>query len=149
MPITREEEILGDLAARGNLRSLNTLRTHGAYIYAPDGQGGETEYYNLSSNDYLGLAETALQKRFLRSVDTERFLMGNPSSRLMTGNSPAYAALENTLAGLLGTETALALGSGFAVNSGILPAVTQKGDLILADKLVHASQSPPFWIMST
>lgn len=137
--MTREQEILDDLAAQGNLRSLKTLRTNGAYIYAPDGEGGEEEYYNLSSNDYLGLAEPALQNRFLLSVDVERFLMGNPSSRLMTGNSPAYAALEETVAGMLGTEAALVLGSGFAVNTGVLPAVTQKGDLILADKLVHAS----------
>lgn len=137
--MTRETEILSKLTAQGNLRSLTTLRTHGAYIYAPDGQGGETEYYNLSSNDYLGLAEPTLQNRFLLSVDVERFLLGNPSSRLMTGNSPAYAALEEAVAGLLGSEAALVLGSGFAVNAGVLPAVTQKGDLILADKLVHAS----------
>lgn len=137
--MTREQEILDDLAAQGNLRSLNTLRTNGAYIYAPEEEGGEKEYYNLSSNDYLGLAEPALQNRFLLCVDVERFLLGNPSSRLMTGNSPAYTALEETVAGMLGTEAALVLGSGFAVNTGVLPAVTQKGDMILADKLVHAS----------
>lgn len=137
--MTREQEILDDLATQGNLRSLRTLRTNGAYIYAPEEEGGEKEYYNLSSNDYLGLAEPALQNRFLLCVDVERFLLGNPSSRLMTGNSPAYTALEETVAGLLGTEAALVLGSGFAVNTGVLPAVTQKGDLILADKLVHAS----------
>lgn len=137
--MTREQEILDNLAEQGNLRSLKTLQTNGAYIYAPEGEGGEEEYYNLSSNDYLGLAEPALQNRFLLSADVERFLMGNPSSRLMTGNSPAYAALEKTVAGLLGTEAALVLGSGFAVNTGVLPAVTQKGDMILADKLVHAS----------
>lgn len=137
--MTRVHEILDDLAAQGNLRSLRTLRTNGAYIYAPEEEGGEKEYYNLSSNDYLGLAEPALQNRFLLCVDVERFLLGNPSSRLMTGNSPAYTALEETVAGLLGTEAALVLGSGFAVNTGVLPAVTQKGDMILADKLVHAS----------
>lgn len=137
--MTREQETLDTLARQGNLRTLRTLRTNGSYIFVPDGDGGEKEYYNLSSNDYLGLAEPALQNRFLLSADMERFLLGNPSSRLMTGNSPAYAALENALAGLQGAEAALVLGSGFAVNTGVLPAVTQKGDLILADKLVHAS----------
>lgn len=137
--MTREQETLDTLARQGNLRTLRTLRTNGSYIFGPDGDGGEKEYYNLSSNDYLGLAEPALQNRFLLSADMERFLLGNPSSRLMTGNSPAYAALENALAGLQGAEAALVLGSGFAVNTGVLPAVTQKGDLILADKLVHAS----------
>lgn len=137
--MTREQEILEGLAAQDNLRSLKTLRAEGPSVYHSDGHGGEKGYCNLSSNDYLGLTDPALQRRFLLSADAERFLLGNPSSRLMTGNSPAYEQLEETLARLQGAETALVLGSGFAVNSGVLPAVTQKGDLILADKLVHAS----------
>lgn len=132
--MTREETILDTLAEAGNLRTLRPLQTVGAYVY-----DGDREYYNLSSNDYLGLAEPALQNRFLLSADVDRFLLGNPSSRLMTGDSLAYGALETEVAGLLGTEAALVLGSGFALNSGILPAVLERGDLILADKLVHAS----------
>lgn len=134
MAESREQQILDALAAQGNLRSLCTLRSVGTYIYE-----GEREYYNLSSNDYLGLAEPALQNRFLLEADVDRFLLGNPASRLMTGNSPAYEALETAVADLLGTERALVLGSGFAVNTGVLPAVTERGDLVLADKLVHAS----------
>lgn len=134
MAESRERQILDALAAQGNLRSLCTLRSVGTYIYE-----GEREYYNLSSNDYLGLAEPALQNRFLLEADVDRFLLGNPASRLMTGNSPAYEALETAVADLLGTERALVLGSGFAVNTGVLPAVTERGDLVLADKLVHAS----------
>jgi 8-amino-7-oxononanoate synthase len=80
-----------------------------------------------------------LQGEFLETLDRERFLLGNPSSRLMTGNSPAYEALEAALARAMQAEAALVLGSGFAVNSGVLPAVSRRGDLILADKLVHAS----------
>lgn len=136
---TREQATLDTLAAQGNLRRLLTLRTHGSYVYAQDPAGEEKEYYNLSSNDYLGLAEPALQNRFLLGADFEGFLFGNPSSRLMTGNSPSYEKLENILAGMMGAEAALVLSSGFAVNSGVLPAVAEKGDLILADKLVHAS----------
>lgn len=134
MAESREQQILDALAAQGNLRSLCTLRSVGTYIY----EGGR-EYYNLSSNDYLGLAEPALQNRFLLEADVDRFLLGNPASRLMTGNSPAYEALETAVADRLGTERALVLGSGFAVNTGVLPAVTERGDLVLADKLVHAS----------
>ncbi len=134
MAESREQQILDALAAQGNLRSLCTLRSVGTYIYE-----GEREYYNLSSNDYLGLAEPALQNRFLLEADVDRFLLGNPASRLMTGNSPAYEALETAVADRLGTERALVLGSGFAVNTGVLPTVTERGDLVLADKLVHAS----------
>lgn len=135
----REEEILGQLAAQGNLRSLRTLRTAGGRLVARSPQGEARNYCNLSSNDYLGLSDCDLQREFLSTTDPERFLLGNPSSRLMTGNSPAYEALEGCVATLTGSENALVLGAGFAVNSGVLPAVTQRGDLILADKLVHAS----------
>ncbi len=68
-----------------------------------------------------------------------RLLMSNPSSRLMTGNSPEYALLEGALSGMFGGRAALVLGSGYHANTGILPAIASKGDLIIADKLVHAS----------
>ena len=98
--MTREQEILEGLAAQDNLRSLKTLRAESPPVYHSDGHGGEKGYCNLSSNDYLGLTDPALQRRFLLSADAERFLLGNPSSRLMTGNSPAYERLEETLARL-------------------------------------------------
>ena len=138
--MTRETEILDALRKQGNLRRLSVLRSAdgGGCVY-PDGESGR-EYCNLSSNDYLGLgSEVGLQGEFLETLDRERFLLGNPSSRLMTGNSPAYEALEAALARVMQAEAALVLGSGFAVNSGVLPAVSRRGDLILADKLVHAS----------
>lgn len=148
----RETEILEALQRQGNLRRLNVMRSAGATVYpCRNGTGATTAadgkvrgYCNLSSNDYLGLSGEAggLQREFLQSLfrqEPEHFVLGNPSSRLMTGNSPAYADLEERLARLLQAEAALVLGSGFAVNSGVLPAVTQRGDLILADKLVHAS----------
>ncbi len=138
--MTRETEILDALRKQGNLRRLSVLRSAdgGGCVY-PDGESGR-EYCNLSSNDYLGLgSEVGLQGEFLETLDRERFLLGNPSSRLMTGNSPAYEALEAALARAMQAEAALVLGSGFAVNSGVLPAVSRRGDLILADKLVHAS----------
>ncbi len=138
--MTRETEILDALRKQRNLRRLSVLRSvdGGGCVY-PDGESGR-EYCNLSSNDYLGLgSEVGLQGEFLETLDKERFLLGNPSSRLMTGNSPAYEALEAALARAMQAEAALVLGSGFAVNSGVLPAVSRRGDLILADKLVHAS----------
>ena len=138
--MTRETEILDALRKQGNLRRLSVLRSAdgGGCVY-PDGESGR-EYCNLSSNDYLGLgSEVGLQGEFLETLDRERFLLGNPSSRLMTGNSPAYEALEAALARVMQAEAALVLGSGFAVNSGVLRAVSRRGDLILADKLVHAS----------
>lgn len=130
------QEILDQLAAEQNLRTLPEIRTEGKYIFC-DGK----KYLNLSSNDYLGITCDDLHKKFMQRAAADiQFLLSNPSSRLITGNSPDYVNLERALADLYGNgRTALVLGSGYLTNSGILPAVTQKGDLILADKQVHAS----------
>lgn len=96
-------------------------------------------YRNFSSNDYLGLSGCVeLQREFLTGLDGGQFVMSNPSSRLITGNSAHYERLETTIGGLFG-RSALVLGSGYLANAGVLAAVATKGDLVLADKLVHAS----------
>ena len=96
---------------------------------------------NLSSNDYMGVgANAALWRQFLaQESQREDFGGGSCSSRLLTGNHPAYASLEAHLAAWYGTETALVCDSGYHANLGILPAITSGKDLIIADKLVHAS----------
>lgn len=95
---------------------------------------------NLSSNDYLGLAnDVSLREGFLKTVTPETFLPTSSSSRLLTGNFSDYQALEQQLATMFGVESALIFNSGYHANTGILPAVSNAQTLILADKLVHAS----------
>lgn len=128
------EQILQELAKEGNLRTLPDVRTEGIYIYH-----GSRRYLNLSSNDYLGIAAGWYHKDFMRNVcGDEQFLLSNPSSRLVTGNSGGYVELEESIGDLYG-RSALVLSSGYLVNSGVLPAITGKDDVILADKYVHAS----------
>ncbi|NTU58586.1 MAG: 8-amino-7-oxononanoate synthase [Chlorobiaceae bacterium] len=141
MPV--EEEIARELNA---LKSAQRYRTmpdvgtrSGRYI-ALDGQ----RLLNLSSNDYLGIgADTELISSWLASaeggVDEGRFAMTSTSSRLLTGNHPLYGELEAAIAAEYGREAALVFNSGYHANTGILPALGTRHDLILCDRLNHAS----------
>lgn len=123
------------LKEKNNYRSLPPLIHKGKNVIA----GGQT-MLNLSSNDYLGLAnDISLREEFLKTITPETFLPTSSSSRLLTGNFTAYRELEQQLATMFGTESALIFNSGYHANTGILPAVSDSHTLILADKLVHAS----------
>lgn len=129
------KNILEELRASNNYRQLNNVCQRQKYIIYNNKQ-----YLNLSSNDYLSLSDTSLQQEFFDILDVKKeFIMSNPSSRLMTGNSEHYNELELSVANLYRRETSLVLGSGFLLNSGVLPAITTSKDLVIADKLVHAS----------
>ena len=96
---------------------------------------------NLASNDYMGIAgEESLWQDFLKQ-ETARDDFGGSvcSSRLLTGNSPDAVALENELRTMYGASGALIFNSGYHANLGILPAISTGADLILSDKLIHAS----------
>ncbi len=102
--------------------------------------GVDGRFINFSSNDYLGLAQDiALQKRFFAEATDADLRLSSASSRLLTGHTDQSADLENLLSNLYGGKSALSFGSGYHANSGIIPAITDKNTLIIADKLVHAS----------
>lgn len=127
--------ILESLELSGDMRTLSDAEHDGKYI-VEDG----VRMLNLSSNDYLGLAsDRVLVDDFAARLQKEDFLFSSTSSRLLTGNFSANAGLESRLKELFGSEAALTFCSGYHMNTGILPAVTDASTLILADKLVHAS----------
>ncbi len=102
------------------------------------------EYLNLAGNDYLGLGSNReLALDFFSSLEAdnclEQYGLGSGASRLMTGNHDQYRQLEESLAALYGVDKALVFNSGYHCNIGLLPALARKGDLVLADKLCHAS----------
>jgi len=60
-------------------------------------------------------------------------------SRLITGNLDLHEALEAELAEWIGTEAALAFGTGYMANVGVIPALVGPSDVIVSDRLNHAS----------
>ena len=119
----------------GNYRALREVEHEGFLIHR-DGR----EMLNLSSNDYLGLASRpSLQEEFWAETDVRLLGFSASSSRLLSGNHVQYTLLEQDLRDMYGRDGALVFASGYHANIGILPALAGKRDLIIADKLVHAS----------
>ena len=99
--------------------------------------GGET-FLNFSSNDYLGLAnEPALKDAAIEAVN--RYGSGAGASRLICGSLAPHHELDETIAQFKNTEAALSFSSGYAAALGAICALLAKGDIIILDKLVHAS----------
>ncbi|CAO4138543.1 8-amino-7-oxononanoate synthase [Methylorubrum thiocyanatum] len=98
---------------------------------------GGRRLVSFSCNDYLGLAH---DPRVIAAASDalRRYGAGAGASRLVTGNSPPLAALEERLARHKGKEAALVFGSGYLANLGIAPALVGQGDLILIDDLGHS-----------
>lgn len=126
---------LDELKQQGNLRQFTTNIQDGRNI-----QINHQSMLNLSSNDYLGLASNLhLREQFFDETPNEHRIMSSSSSRLLTGNFPEYEQLENSLSHAFHGRAALLFNSGYHMNIGILPALSDSKTLILADKLVHAS----------
>ena len=131
---------LAELERRGCRRHLcETVPGEQGFILC-----GGKKMVNLSGNDYLGLGSNgSLRECFWNFFGKDRrsreLALTSSSSRLLTGSSPACTRLEETLSRWYGGRAALVFNSGWHANTGILPALAGKRDLILADKLVHAS----------
>jgi len=128
------------------LARLGELREEGLYrelrrIDSPQGTSALLEgraVLNFSSNDYLGLAnEPTLREAAIKAV--EKFGVGAGASRLVCGTLGPHAELEETLAGFKGTQAAISFSSGYAAAVGTIGALMDSNDVIVVDKLVHAS----------
>ena len=93
---------------------------------------------NFSSNDYLGLAGSEEVKAALLEA-VGRHGAGAGASRLVSGTHAAHLALEDTLAEFKNAEAALVFSSGYAASVGTLSGLLRKGDIVILDKLCHAS----------
>jgi len=93
---------------------------------------------NLADNDYLGLSrDPAVIAAGVAAL--QEWGASASASPLVTGYTEIHQKLEQALAAWQGYAHGLVMNTGFAANSAVLGGLPKKGDVILADRLVHAS----------
>jgi 8-amino-7-oxononanoate synthase len=100
--------------------------------------------FDFSTNDYLGLAQSARQKKVVEELHHEAEHSSNASlgatgSRLLSGDSLYARNLELWLAKLHQRPTATLFNSGYDANLSIISSVLLQGDLVILDELCHNS----------
>jgi 8-amino-7-oxononanoate synthase len=92
----------------------------------------------LCSNNYLGLADhPALAAASMAAI--EQYGTSSGASRLVSGTMELHERLESAVAAFKKSEAALLFNSGHAANTGIIPALAGRGDVVFSDRLNHAS----------
>jgi len=128
------EEQLKALRAASLDRHLSEIGT----AQGPEIEIAARRLLNFSSNDYLGLAnDSRLREAAIAAVG--EFGVGAGASRLISGTQSPHLRLERALAEWKGTAAALCFSSGYAAALGSIPALVTKNDVVLLDKLCHAS----------
>lgn len=96
------------------------------------------EVVNLSSNNYLGLANhPKVRQAALDAI--EKWGVGAGAVRWIGGTMRVHDELEERLAKFKHTEAVLVFTGGFTANSGCIPAVLTPQDVVISDELNHAS----------
>ncbi|MEP6937208.1 MAG: 8-amino-7-oxononanoate synthase [Chthoniobacterales bacterium] len=125
------------------LQALHAQSLHRKLREIGTAQGPEVrivgqELINFSSNDYLGLANDECLRAAATAAIAE-FGVGAGASRLVSGTQSPHVQLEAALAEWKGTQAAICFSSGYAAATGAIPALVGRDDVVLLDKLCHAS----------
>lgn len=99
---------------------------------------GNAEKVLFCSNNYLNLANNP-QIIAAAKEAMENYGFGSAASRLISGTITPHIELEEKLAQMFGKQAALVFPTGYMTNLAVLQTIPQKGDLLLLDKLDHAS----------
>jgi glycine C-acetyltransferase len=127
----------------GNLQQLKDQHLYKVPKILESAAGGRVrmngkEVVNLASNNYLGLANhPKVRQAALEAV--EKWGVGAGAVRWIGGTMSVHDELEERLATFKKVEAVLVFTSGFTANSGCIPAVLTKEDVVISDELNHAS----------
>ncbi len=113
---------------------LRMLETSSAPHSVVDGQ----QLIMLCSNNYLNLTNhPKLREAAKQAIDD--YGAGSGSVRPIAGNMKLHEELEERIARFKGLEAALVYSAGFTANSGLIPQLVAKGDVVISDELNHGS----------
>ena len=119
----------------GNLKEFRTLLGPIGREITIEGTGPTLLF---ASNDYLGLANRPEVVRAGQEA-MDKYGAGTASARFICGTSAPHHELEDALAAFLHTPAAVTFTSCWAANTGLIPAITEPGDVIISDANNHAS----------
>lgn len=135
--MSRWQDLTDDLSELKNQGLYTIIRT----LQGPQGgwlQIDGTKVLNLSSNNYLGLANhPRLKEASIRAI--QNWGVGPGAVRTIAGTMGLHNQLEETLARFKGVPSVIVVQSGFNANQAIIPTITTEEDAILSDELNHAS----------
>ena len=132
--LTWIDEELQSLKDGGLYNKIRTLSSpQGAWLVV-DGK----RVLNFCSNNYLGLAN---HPRVIAAAQAamQQFGLGPGAVRTIAGTMDLHLQLEKRMAAFKRVDDAITFQSGFTANTGAIPALVGKGDMIFSDELNHAS----------
>jgi len=92
----------------------------------------------VGSNNYLGLTNhPKVKEAAIEAI--KKYGTGCAGSRFLNGTLDIHVNLEEKLARFMGKEAALIFSTGFQVNLGVISALVGKDDVVIIDKMDHAS----------
>ncbi len=136
----RYRDELQALGRDGLLKQERVIRSpQGAEIVVEFPEGAPSRrVINLCSNNYLGLSSHPdVVAAAARALESRGY--GLSSVRFICGTQDLHHALERQLTRFLGTEDTLLFPSCMDANAGVFEALMGEADVLIADRLVHAS----------
>jgi 8-amino-7-oxononanoate synthase len=125
---------------------VKSLMSHGLYPYFRIIESAQDPVITImgrkmimvGSNNYLGLTNHPKVKE--AAIDAiKKYGTGCAGSRFLNGTLDIHVKLEEKLARFIRKEAALIFSTGFQVNLGVISALVGKDDIVIIDKMDHAS----------
>lgn len=125
---------------------LQSLRDNALFRELRTVDGGQGKYLMINGENYLSFCsnnylDLANHPRVIHSAieAIKRYGCGAGASRLISGNMTLHQRLEEAIAQFKGAKAAILFPTGYMANIGVITALLGKGDIVVCDRLNHAS----------